>query len=125
MKPPEIKINGVALDRVCTPQRKERPSRGVTFLGIPRHTLREAGERLLLTMHPLTAAQLYFDGVLPRDRTHPIELQVDHQEAGNWRILSMETYEHRGREPLVLFRLERDHEDSAVHIAKRLGKERP
>ena len=107
MKPPKITVNGVQLDRVSTPQVQERPSRSRSFLCKPRNALREDGEQLLLTMHALTAAQLYFDGVLPQGRSQPVELQIGRRKASAWRILTMETRENQWHELVVVFRLER------------------
>jgi hypothetical protein len=107
MKPPKIIINGVSLDDVRTPQRRIYASNTRTFIGLPRHDFREEGEQFLLTMHPLTAAQLYYDGVLPQDRAQPVELQIGRRKASSWHILTMECGEGQWQERLVVFRFER------------------
>jgi len=107
MKAPKIIVNGVSLDDVYTPQRARHSPGTRTLIGTARHSFCQDGDQLLLIMHALTAAQLLFDGVLPQDRSQPIELQIGRRKASRWRILSMETEENQQRERLVVFRLER------------------
>ena len=53
-------------------------------------------------------SKIIINGVsLDQIRVQPIELRIDRRKASSWRILTLQTRENRGREPLVVFRLER------------------
>jgi hypothetical protein len=104
MKPPRIRINGVDVESVVVPERSPEADGVVRrSIGLPRQDLRGVGEQLLLTLHPLTAAKLYFDGVLPVDRATPIALRVGRAKASRWRISRLETVDRRGAEYLLVF----------------------
>lgn len=118
MKPPKIRLNGVDLESVTTVERLQRESSSRRSIGLPRQAVQPLGERLLLTLHPLTATQLYFNGVLPADRETPIQLRVGREKTTTWRIVSLETLQNRHYEYVVVFTLE----PAAAPTVRRSGR---
>ena len=107
MKSPKIRINGVYLGQVHTRQIVDYPTSSVTSIGLPRHSAVVDGDQMTLTMHPLTATQLYFDGVLPTDRAVTVEIAIGTKRAAQWRVVSLCTQKNRHSEQLVVFTLEK------------------
>lgn len=103
MKRAKISINGQAIADVRIPSRAHPPTRTRMVFGYPDVFVREEDGGLSVELHPMTVAQLYFDGVLPQDRSMPVEVKLGRKKPSLWRIDEMVMQKDRwGRDGLVL-----------------------
>ncbi len=106
MKRSRIRINGQDLSKVHTRSIPDYPSAGGVYIGFPDVFVTEDGEgALVVEIHPLTAAQLYFDGVLPQDRSVPVDVTLERRKARGYRIDSLQTRKDRWHRDAVVLRL--------------------
>ncbi|MBN2800034.1 MAG: hypothetical protein JXX28_12895 [Deltaproteobacteria bacterium] len=89
MKRTRISINGQDLSDVRTRAITDYPSGSCVSIGSPDVFVTEDGSALVVEIYPLTAAQLYFDGVLPQDRAIPVDVKVGRRKARGYLIDSM------------------------------------
>lgn len=103
MKRAKISINGQAIAEVRTPSRVHPSTRTLMFVGHPDVFVREEAGGLSVELHPIAVAQLYYDGVLPQDRSMPVEVKLGRRKPSMWRIDELVMEKDRwGRDGLVL-----------------------
>ena len=76
MKTPKILVNGIDLSRVNTPVANNGMPNTSMRMGRPVAGVREEAGAHVLELYPLMLAPLYFDSVLPQDRSVPVEVEV-------------------------------------------------
>ena len=106
-KPPRITLAGIELAEVRTPLAVQQRRGVITSTGSPHVTVREEGDRLFLSLAPLTIAQLWFDGVLPGDRDTPIEIRVGRRPPSRWHITSLGVGKDRWERDVAVLGLDR------------------
>ena len=82
--PPRIAVNGRYLDEIQTRIEDAWGTGSVGYARLPaqHHGAVIDGEVVTLRVPALTVLQLYFDGILPVDRSIPVTLEVDGQSLG-------------------------------------------
>ncbi len=105
MKRTTIRINGTPLTEAMTRVRPARSTKGSHWVLHGDVKVWEDDDDLAVTLHPMTLAQLYYDGVLPQDRSVSLEITIDDGAPRLWRIEELVACE-QGRGPqLMMLRL--------------------
>jgi len=103
VKRTKVSINGQLLSEVRTRSIPDYPTRSVTSLGHPDVFVQEDDDSVSVTLSAMTLAQLYYDGVLPQDRSVPVMLKVGRRKPRSYLIDSLLTRKDRWqRDDLVL-----------------------
>jgi hypothetical protein len=105
VKRSKISINGQLLSEVRTRAIPDYPTRSITFMGHPDVFVREDGDGLLIELNPMSLAQLYYDGVLPQDRSIPVEVKIGRKKPCPWRIDTLVTQRGRWGHDILVLRL--------------------
>lgn len=105
MKRTRIRINGQDLSEVRTRSLPNYPTASIVSIGRSDVFVTEDEGALLVELYPLTAAQLYFDGVLPQDRATPVDVQLGRRKARGYRIDSLRTRRNRWHDDVLVLRL--------------------
>jgi hypothetical protein len=105
---PRIAISGRYLDEVQTRVAYDPPQRVTALLSRPAKTFRAIaqGKTVILNMPELTALQLYFDGILPVDRSVPVTLEVEGKALGSFVVTSLRTPDHQRWDHHILLELQ-------------------
>lgn len=103
MKRTKISINGQLLSEVRTRAMVDYPTKSITYMGHTDVFVHEDEEGIAVELSPVTLAQLYYDGVLPQDRSIPVEAKVGRRKPRPYTIDRLLTRKDRwGRDVLVL-----------------------
>ena len=105
MKRTRISINGQDLSQVRTRAITDYPSGSSVSIGSPDVFITEDGGVLIVEIYPLTASQLYFDGVLPQDRAIPVDVTLGQRKARGYLIDSLRTRKNRWSQDVIVLRL--------------------
>lgn len=108
-----IRINGQLLSDVRTRVRNDHLERSVIYVSTPDVLVRSRGDDLMLHVHPLTAVQLFYDGVLPQDRQVPVTVSVGRRDPSAYRLTDLTTQRSRAGQDVVVLSFTPHHPSTA------------
>lgn len=105
MKRTKVSINGQLLSEVRTCSIPDYPTRVAPLLGHPDVFLDENDGGISITLHPMTLAQIYYDGILPQDRAIPVTVTVGRRKPRLYLVDSLLTRKDQWQEDALVLRL--------------------
>ena len=105
MKRSKIRINGQVLSEVKTLSVRHNLSNSLVLIGSPDVFVREDDDGLSVQLPPMALAQLYYDGVLPQDRSISVRVKLEGEEVRTCRIDSLVTIKDQWERDVLVLRL--------------------
>ena len=105
MKKLEIAINDQVLSEVRTRAIPDRPTRTVSYMGKSDVFVQEDDGVLSVRLYAMTLAQLFYDAVLPQDRSIPVAVEVGRRKPRPYLIDDLATKKDHWRQDTMILRL--------------------